>query len=641
MTPSLTIPSPAADRPHRAWSGLGHRGLSWVDKLETWATLHARWILLGIVLIATAVRIVCYHQVNSGPLRVMHQWDQTDMGYYDFWARSILAGDYLSRNIAPPLHAWHKETADEWMRINPQLRRTLLDQAGAAGIAEPDKQAEYAQRAIWKQWVGPKLLYQEPAYPYLMALTYRVFSPDPEWVFAWQMLLGVASVVLVYRLALAHFGALPAVLAGLGAALAGPTLMYEATMLRDPLIAFLGLLLVWLTDGAVARQHVRNWLGLGLCVGFSLLVKGSFLAYFAGLVGILIVSDWRRWKRLAISAGSLLVGTLVMLSPLIVRNVIIGAPPMALAGKNAVPSFVQNNLPSYRWSDNVPANGPDFPRILGEANGSLFRGMSLCFKLQPNVRSILWIFCCKFDAVWHWWERPDNVNVYYYRLYAPILGLLVTYWVVVVPGLVGLVLSLRQFRRHWGLYLLILMPLTQMVLFSVMARYRLPILLGILPFAGYALVQTTRWLLAWRWEGLAAFAALVAVGAWTGRPVGKSTTLVRTCDAAGCYRAFYELPVSKAIDARDWSSAAALLDDFLNHEPPVVGTMNARHPARCDEEWRLAQVFAGINRDCARLHHLAQHPTSESTKRIAKAQHLEDAQGGYNPDDPPARTGRR
>ena len=66
----------------------------------------------------------------------------------------------------------------------------------------------------------------------LVGLTYWLGGPDPRWIFAWQMLLGMASNLLVYLVTRRCFGDLAATLAGFMAALCGVTLYFEAVLVR-------------------------------------------------------------------------------------------------------------------------------------------------------------------------------------------------------------------------------------------------------------------------------------------------------------------------------------------------------------------------------------------------------------------------
>jgi hypothetical protein len=212
-------------------------------------------ILAAVLVVSVAVRIVYYVEISGSPLRLQHQWDQTDMSYYDAWARDIAAGDWLSRNIAAPLHGWHHEIAEDHFRRQPaELARfqpaaagtvdqffgqhpeansaleELIEARGKQYVAEhPQETKSLRERVaacglLWEEWLGRKRFYQEPLYPYLVALTYKVAGFDVRYVFAWQLLLGVLNNVLIYFVARRYFGATAAAVAALLAALCSPLL---------------------------------------------------------------------------------------------------------------------------------------------------------------------------------------------------------------------------------------------------------------------------------------------------------------------------------------------------------------------------------------------------------------------------------
>lgn len=573
------------------------------ERMENFLSRRRNWVLLAIILLAGLVRQIYFLQAVSGPLVVMHKWDQTDMAYYDFWARRILDGDILSRDVPPPLHEWHMLLADKWLEMNPALKASMQQQASSAGAATEAAQKEHMQRALWRQWIGARRFYQEPAYPYLVALTYKVFSPDPRWVFLWQMVLGIVGAVLVHRVTERHFGALPAAVAGAFAALATPTLMHELTLLRDTLITFMGILLVYLTDEAVGRRRVIWWLLLGFAVGFAMLTKGVYYLFCLGLMGLLVLVWWRRWKGLAISAGAMLVGVALALSPVIWRNIVVGVPPTAIAGNNAVVSFVANNLGSFSWDSPNPIDESEFPRIVGESDGSLWKGAVASLRTQPSVWSVVWMVACKFDQVWHWWERPDNTNIYYYQLHAPILKIPFTYWMAAFPGLLGLALSLRHPRRHLSLYLLLLTAVAPLVLVNVLARYRLPVLMALIPLGAFAVVQTIQWLWRRQWQGFAAIGAMIALALWTGRPMSvQHGPLIRVGDIGGTFQAYYLAPFRQAVNDKDYRRAADTLADFLRHVPGYIDRLDGAHEPREQQEAYQAYMMVCFYRDCQRFY---------------------------------------
>src|SRR6476620_1474107 len=88
-----------------------------------WFRRHRRLIVGGAVVAATITRILYFAQLNASSLIDMQRWNQSDMNYYDAWARTIAAGDWLSRSVKPPMHHWQREVADEYINHHPELAR--------------------------------------------------------------------------------------------------------------------------------------------------------------------------------------------------------------------------------------------------------------------------------------------------------------------------------------------------------------------------------------------------------------------------------------------------------------------------------------------------------------------------------------
>jgi hypothetical protein len=217
------------------------------------------------------------------------------------------------------------------------------------------------------------------------------------------------------------------------------------------------------------------------------------------------------------------------------------------------------------------------------------------------------MYCRKFDSAWHWWERPDNINIYHYQLYAPILKYLpVTFLLLAPPALVGLVLAGRRWRRRAALYLLVLTALAPLVVFNVPARYRLLLIAAVSPFAAMAVAETVRWLWMRRWvKGGTVLAIMLLLSLWTGRPLPEHVTLVRVCDPATAFEAYYLEPLNEALRNRDWARAAAIMEDFLKVEPDPVPSLGPGRPAVSWQKSRMALLYAEAHADCGRLYQAA------------------------------------
>jgi hypothetical protein len=235
-------------------------------------------ILLALLIVASvAIRAAYFRQLDHSPLIQMHRSSQTDMHYYDGWARQIAAGDWRSSLVRIPMHRWHREVAAAYLGAHPDVRATLEREAKEA-TEGPD-----AQERLWAQWMQAPRFYQDPLYPYAIASIYRAVAADARWVIAAQLAVGVLTNVLVWWIARRYFGELAGASAAALAVLCAPLVFYEGLLLRDSLIAFTGLAIVWMTDRALRSRGVAPWLVLGLALGAACLLKSSFLLLVAAL----------------------------------------------------------------------------------------------------------------------------------------------------------------------------------------------------------------------------------------------------------------------------------------------------------------------------------------------------------------------
>jgi hypothetical protein len=551
---------------------------------ERW--LAGRWkVVLVLLLAASAVpRVIYFRQIDGGPLIRQHLWDQSDMSYYDAWAREIAAGDGLSRGVRPPMHYWHQKVALDYFRENPGDPL-----APAPGAALDTSRI----RALWDRWCGGGRFYQDPLYVYLVALTYRVSGLDVRHVFVWQLILGALTNLLVWLVARQCFGDLVAAVAGLLAVLYAPLLFYEMILLRDSLVVFAGLALAWLAGRQLAAGSPWGWLGVGLFAGVTLLLKAQFLLFLAGLIVVLGRRYLRRPRDLARAAAPLVLGALVGLFPLAARNLAVGVAPLGLATNGAV-AFVLANAGHAGVTEWDLAHAP---AILGSTQNRFLPSAAAALRTQRSVASYLRLLARRFGAAWHWYERPNNENFYYYRVHAPILRVLPLTFTVVAPlAAVGLFLALPARRRCLALYLLVLTHLAVLVLAFVLSRYRVALAAALLPFAALALVRVAEWVAQARFARAAAAAALIAalsMGTARDRPAG--TTRVRVTDVLVAYSAYYMPLIKKADEAGDAARAAAVFRESLAHEPPEARRLGAARPARGAEEMALGQVFARLH----------------------------------------------
>jgi len=548
-----------------------------------------RWIILTTLLLVAAVsRMAVFWQVQQGPLGVMHRWSESDMSHFDSWARQIVAGDWLSAAVPLPLHGWHLLVAEKRFALVPAEWEELAAELQAAG--RPVTAAALA-RQLWEQWCGRGRLYQDPLYPYLVAVTYCLAGPTPAVVLAWQLLLGLAGIVLVHAVTRRAFGELAAGTAAFLTAFNGPLVFYENMLLRDSLIGFAGLAIVWLVGRAIDRPTTSRWLWAGLGNGIALLLKVHLLLF---IVGVIVCQLWltRATGRRQIAAwvGPFVIGLAVGVSPLIVRSIVLGQSPFPSGG---LPAFAAAAGPA------VTGASCDFEagsQMLAAANYQPVQTLWLAWHAHPDIASRCRLVWRKWAALCHRFEMPNNANFLVGQRAAPALRLFWIHFGIVSPlAITGLLLGFRRLLGCWPLYWLVLTNLAVILLTIPLARYRIPYVLAVTPFAGLAVAELTRWVLTGRWwPATGGLAAVLALAVWTNGLRPDDAGRLRAVDYTVTIEHFFGPRISAAESKGDWTAKARLLGELIQLQPGEILTWGRHRPPPDEAAVEVALVFADV-----------------------------------------------
>jgi hypothetical protein len=481
---------------------------------EVWLRRHRRGVLLALAVAAVTVRVGLVAQVAGGPLPRMHELvADSDNRFFDDWGRRIAGGDLLQRTPAHPMTEWMRLAAANAMSADPRLPLRL----GLASDLRYD--GDDMARRLWDHWLGGATFYQEPAYPYLVGLTYSVSGPDPWHVYAWQLALGVALVLLIHTVTRRIVSETAAAAAGVLAVLAPIPLVYEVTLLRDFLVAFATVALALAMHWAPAGGR-RRWLILGFAFGAAMLVKQTFLLFPLGMGAWRLVSRRDRLPARLAAGGAVAAGMFLALLPAILRNWAVGAPALALTGAGDA------MLAAYHAAGAGPFDlviGPDFVTVLTRSDGHLLSSLLGAARTYDTPWGMGLLELKKVLYAWHGFESPNNVDFQVFRQGARILAFLPVTFVVVVP-LAAIGLATRRAQAYWPLLVAAVPCVATMVLAAVFSRYRASLVAVMLPLAGAGCVRAAMWAHARRWGPLlAAAAATTAYVLWaTSAPPGKA-----------------------------------------------------------------------------------------------------------------------
>ncbi|MBN1826966.1 MAG: tetratricopeptide repeat protein [Candidatus Eisenbacteria bacterium] len=396
-----------------------------------------------------------------------------------------------------------------------------------------------------------------PAYPYLLGFFYRVFGPRPMPVAVFQILVGLAGLWLLYRIASRLGGRTAGVLALLIGGLYRPTLFYETFRLPTAIGLFVNLLLL---DRLLARRpggSARSLFFCGLLLGLGTLIQGNLLLLLPLLI-VWVIAIERGWRR-GIAAGALLLGTALAIFPVTLRNAVLGGDFVPVSSHGGVNFFMGNNE-AARGVFSFPEASVPTPENINIHESKRIAEREEGRPLPPSAvsrywmtRGLRWIVAHpagylrllgrKAFLFWNDLEIPDNVDMGFFQERTDILRRTPLLFGVIAPlGLVGVILLLVR-RRGAPLLLFLFAQFASALLFYIHSRYRIP-------FAGVFAVPAAlglAWIAAgwrrWRWfQTVWTLAILALLFVLINRPVaGEGRTIARAFSLTQMGQAYEEM----------------------------------------------------------------------------------------------------
>ena len=526
-------------------------------------------IVFAVFGLALVVRLGFWLDVQGTPLDRWHEWDQTDMATYLVQARQLAGVDWLA---AEPYHPYHS-----WQQI--------------------------AQREKWLEWYGQHQFHQAPAYAYAIALVERVSGNSLPWFKFVQLVIGALTCALAASIAGRLAGRVAAATTGVLAALYGPLFHVEAQLLREGPAAF-GLLMTTYLLARFAQRGAspdpRRLVGqilmfavpLGLLATFHEII--SVLAV-ASLITVAITCARAGARAFAVGLAALALGYLVGFSPLLVRNVLVGAPPLSVSCRTHINFVYANEADAPGGGADFTARGPSrqFVEILDAAGGSFPAAISgVWASYDGDVGRLLGNLGQRFRTIWHPGEVPDNISYGFLQRRVPLLAWLPGFPVVFALGTVGWLLTGWRLRSEGdervvhAVFALVLFGLvTALTLVHPVARFRLYLvpLLWVysgIGCAGFIDLAQRRRLLPASALMVVGFAALALQAHW-------STDLSRT----GPRKVDYTVTSRFALQDGDLVSARELAADAASlfpHKGSYYANLALAHAKRGQNEQALA-----------------------------------------------------
>jgi len=355
-------------------------------------------------------------------------------------------------------------------------------------------------------WLGDKIFYQAPLYPYFLAILYKSFGHHLNLVRLVQLILGAFNCVVIAWMARKLFDRKTAIWAGALIAGYGILVFYEGAIGKDGIsvlvtdLALFGL--VW----SLERPVWYGWFLSGAALGCSILTRGNLILLLPFIIlWIVIVLRAHSPRRIFGAVGALVAGTSLFIIPVTVRNYVVGQDFVVTTAQAGQNFYIGNNPRASGFFEN-----PARIRLNPEYEEADFRAEALrrtqrafmkpseisnyWFKegilfIRTHPKKALRLLLRKAAMFWNHFEIPDNYNYYFVRENVLTLRILFLGFGIIAPlGLFGLFLA-RKSPGTWLFIIFIFAYMASIVPFHMASRYRLPVVPVLILFAGHTLAR--------------------------------------------------------------------------------------------------------------------------------------------------------
>lgn len=412
----------------------------------------------------------------------------------------------------------------------------------------------WAQRIAAGDWIGSRIFYQDPLYPYFLGTLYAVFGRNLMLVYVIQIGFGVGTCWLTAILGRRLFGTAAGNLAALLAALFVPSIFYEAQIEKTFLSVFLFVAFLVL----VLDRRLGARVAAGAALALASLTRANLLVFVPlGIITTLFERVGPRYdfRRLPDASGirqaaAFLAGAILILAPVAVRNhhvegqwvlttsqagqnFYIGNNPLNTTGSYIVPPSIRPD-PQFEETDFRAVAETAVGRPLTAAEVSDYWGYEAWKHMRANPGFASMMMFRKLVLFWNDYEVPDNLNMYLIERWSWVLRLpLVGVGLMTALAVLGAVV---WFRRKTDVRILVgvtALYCGTVVAFFVFSRYRIQIVPVLVVLAAAAILWLEQQVRAAQWPKLAGGVAVVGLTAlfcfqsfeWTDRDKGVAISL--------------------------------------------------------------------------------------------------------------------
>lgn len=364
----------------------------------------------------------------------------------------------------------------------------------------------WADRIVAGDWIGDRIFYQAPLYPYFLAVVKIVVGDDLWRIRLVQIAIGSLSCGILFLAGRTFFSRATGIVAGFLLALYPTAIFFDGLIQKANLGLLWTVALLWTLARVRAEPKAIRFALAGSSLGLLMLTREETIL-LVPVIGIwtFFAAPTRTSSPRSLRALGFAGGLALVLLPVAIRNELVGGEFVLTTSQAGSNFFIGNN---------PDANGTYVPLIPGRQNTEFERRdafelaeRDLGRELTPSEVSSYWFgraraWILAHPLAWarllgkkvallvNWYEMPDAEDLYFYEQSCALLRGLDTVWhygVLLPLAAAGIVLTFARRRELRILYLLLGTMAAGVVLFYVFSRYRYPVVPILMLFAAAAL----------------------------------------------------------------------------------------------------------------------------------------------------------
>ncbi|MBN1755248.1 tetratricopeptide repeat protein [bacterium] len=367
------------------------------------------------------------------------------------------------------------------------------------------------------------VFFRAPLYPYFLGGLYAIFPENLLVPRIIQHLMGIAGIYLTYAVTLKLFrNRVMALIAGLLCAIYPTFILFECRLLLDSMALFWNLLFIYTFFIALNKNKIFMFLISGIILGFSALTRPNIL------ITVPFILLWWIFYSKPVSivlkpALIFLWGLGLIILPVTYLNYRAEKDLVLISSQAGINFYIGNNPKSDGFSAVVPELGyrwdykecefraeKESGRELKPSQISSFffnRGLDF-IKNEPGQATLL--FLKKVYIFLNHYEIGNNGSLEFISSYSPLLKPYIGYWLICPLGLLGMILAIKN-RGALLLTLIFISYSISVVIFFVIARFRIPVVPILIIFSSYSLIQLFELFKNQRWKKLLLILLILAL----------------------------------------------------------------------------------------------------------------------------------